>query len=118
MANVIIRMPILSFLKQEAKVENKQELTMEKAMEPFPSTSHEQSTMLEGARPAQMPTEEVRQEAAKKEDDEPEAEVTDEYFKKVCPVGKRKRPRGPWEIFLRSITFRESNKWLHFWFHV
>ena len=40
-ANVITRMPILPFLKQEAKVENKQKLTMEKAMEPVSSTSHE-----------------------------------------------------------------------------
>ena len=38
---------------------------MEKAMEHVPSTSHEQSIMPEGARPAQTPTEEVREEAAK-----------------------------------------------------
>ena len=69
-ANVVARMPILPFLKQEAKAENKQELTMEKAMEPVPSTSREQSTMPEGARSAQTPTEEVREEAAKKEDDD------------------------------------------------
>ena len=44
--------------------------------------------MPEVARPAQMPMEEVRQEAAEKEDDEPEAEVTDEYFKKYVLSGK------------------------------
>ena len=81
-ANVIARMPIVPFLKQEAKVENKQEPAMEKAIEPVPSTSRKQSTMPEGARSAQTPTEEVREEAAEKENDEPEAEVTDEYFKK------------------------------------
>ena len=38
-ANVVARIPILPFLKQEAKVENKQEPTMEKTMQPVPSTS-------------------------------------------------------------------------------
>ena len=91
-ANVIARMPIPPFLKQGAKAENKQELTMEEAMEPVPSTSHEQSTMSEGVRPAKTPAEQVRQEAAKKEDDEPEVEVTDEYFKKYVLLGKGRDP--------------------------
>ena len=39
---------------------------MEKAMEPVPSTPCEQPTMPEGARSAQTPNEEVREEAAEK----------------------------------------------------
>ena len=104
-ANVIARMPILPFLKQEAKVENKQEPTMEKATEPVPSTSHEQSTMPEDARSVQTPTEEVREEEAEKEDDEPEAEVTDEYFKKYVLLGKGRDPKEKINEACKEINY-------------
>ena len=79
-ANVVARMPILPFLKQEMKMENKQDSAMDKTMEPVPSTSCEQSVISKGAKTIQTPSEVIEEETAKREDDEPEAEVTDEYF--------------------------------------
>ena len=90
--NVVSQMLILPFLKQEMKMENKQYSAMDKAMEPVPSMSHEQSVIPEGARTIQTPSEVTEEEAAKREDDEPEAKVTDEYFKKHVLLGKGRDP--------------------------
>ena len=70
-ANVVAWMPILPFLKQEMKMENKQDPAMNKAMEPEPSMFCEQSIIPEGARTIPTPSEVIEEEAAKKEDDEP-----------------------------------------------
>ena len=91
-ANVIARMLILPFLKPGAKTENKQELTTEKAVEPTPSISHEQSVIPEDAGSAQMSAGVKRDETAEKEDNEPKAEVMDEYFKKYILLGKGRDP--------------------------
>ena len=48
-------MPILPFLKQEIKIEDKQGPAMDKTMEPVPGMSHEQSGVLEGAGPCRHP---------------------------------------------------------------
>ena len=87
-ANVVAQMLILPFPKQETNKENKQDPAMDKAMEPVPSKSCGQSVIPEGARTVQTPSEVIEEEAAKREDDEPEAEVTDEYFKKYVLSGK------------------------------
>ena len=91
-ANVVARMPILPFLKPEAKMENRQELTMEKAVEPILSVSCEQSAIPEDAGSAQTSTGVTREETAEKEADEPKAEVMDEYFKKYILSGKGRDP--------------------------
>ena len=64
--NVVAQMVILPFLKQEMKMENKQDPAMEKAMEPVPSTSCEQSVVPEGAKTIQTPSKVIEEEAAKK----------------------------------------------------
>ena len=80
-ANVVAQMPILSFVKQETKMENKPYPAVNKATEPEPSTSHKQPIIPEGAGTVPIPSE-VIEETAKKEDDEPETEVTDETQKR------------------------------------
>ena len=61
--------------------------------------------MPEGARPTQTPTEEAREEAAKKEDDELEAEVTDEYFKKYVLLGKGRDPKEKINEACKEINY-------------
>ena len=100
--NVVARMPILPFLKQETKMENKQD----PAMEPVPSMSHEQSVIPEDARTIQTPSEVIGKEAARKEDDEPEAEVTDEYFKKYILLGKGRDPEEKVSEACKEINYR------------
>ena len=62
--------------------------------------------MPEDTRPAQPPTEEVREEAAGKEDGEPEAEVTDEYFKKYVLSAKGKDPEEKINEACKEINYR------------
>ena len=78
---------------------------MDKVMESVPSTSHEQSVVPEGAKTVQMPTEVIEEEAAEKEDDEPEAEVTDEYFKKYVLLGKGRDPEEKIGEACREINY-------------
>ena len=85
-ANMVARMPILPFLKQETKMEIKQGPAMVRAMEPVPSTSHEQLVMPEDARTAQTPSEVTEEEGAKKEDNDPEMALMDEYLGMFCWV--------------------------------
>ena len=65
---------------------------MDKTMEPVPSTSHEYSVIPEGARTIPTPSKVIEEEAAEKEDDELEAKVTNEYFKKYILLGKGRDP--------------------------
>ena len=84
-ASVIARMPILPFIKQEAKAESKQDLA-----EPHPSTTQEQIAIPEEPRVTQHPAEVMEEETEEKEEDEPEVEVTDKYFRKYILTGKGK----------------------------
>ena len=104
-ANVVAQMPILPFLKQERKIENKQDPAMDKAMEPVPSMSREQSVIPEGARTVQTPSKVIGKEAAEREDDEPEAEVTDEYFKKYVLSGKGRDPEEKISEACKEINY-------------
>ena len=56
-ASVIARMPILPFVKQEAKAESKQDLA-----EPHPSTTLEQIAIMEEPRVTQEPAEVMEEE--------------------------------------------------------
>ena len=60
-ASVIAKMPILPLVKQEAKVESKQDLA-----EPLPSTTQKQIAILEGPRVTQDPTELMEEETVEK----------------------------------------------------
>ena len=84
-ASVIARMPILPFVKQEVKAESKQDLA-----EPLSSTIQEWTAIPEGPRVIQDPTEVVEEETVEKEEDKPEVEVTDKYFRKYILTGKGK----------------------------
>ena len=86
-ASVIARMPILPFVKQEAKAESKQD-----PAEPYPSATQEQIAIPEEPRATQDPAEVMEEETVKKEEDEPEVEATDEYFRKYILTGKGKDP--------------------------
>ena len=82
-ASVIARMPILPFIKREAKAESKQD-----PAEPHPSATQEQIATVEEPRVTQEPAEVMEEETEEKEEDEPEVEVTDEYFRKYILTGK------------------------------
>ena len=79
---------------------------MDKTMEPVPTMSHEYSVILEGARTVPTPCEVIEEETAKKEDDEPEAEVTDEYFKKYILSGKGRDPAEKISEACKVINYR------------
>ena len=64
--NTVVQMPILPFLKQETKMEIKQEQDIERSMEPVPSTSHERPVTPVDTRTAQVPTEVTGEEDDKK----------------------------------------------------
>ena len=104
-ANVVAWMPILPYLKQGMKMENEQDPAMNKAMEPEPSMSHEQSVITEGVRTIPTPSEVMEEEAAKQEDDEPKAEVTDEYFKKYILLGKGRDPEEKISEACKEINY-------------
>ena len=84
-ASVIARMPILPFVKQEAKAGNRQDL-----VEPLPSATQERTAILEGPRSNLGDGEET----VEKEEDKPEVEVTDKYFRKYILTGKGKDPKA------------------------
>ena len=98
-ASVIARMPILPLVRQEAKAESKQDLA-----EPLPSTTQEQIAIPEGPRVTQDPTEVMEEETVEKEEDEPEVEVTDEYFRKYILTGKGKDPKVKINELARKST--------------
>ena len=97
-AGVIARMPIVSFVKQEAKAESKQD-----PVEPLPSTTQEWIANPEGV--TQGPTEVMEGETVQKEEDEPEVEVTDEYFGKYVLTGKGKDPKAKINEVCKEINY-------------
>ena len=99
-ASVIARMPILPFVKQEAKAECKQDL-----VEPRPSRTQEQIPILEEPRVTKEPAEMVEEETEGKEEDEPEVEVTDEYFRKYILTGKGKDPEAKINAACKEINY-------------
>ena len=76
-ANVIIRMPILPFIKQEIKAEGKQAPD-----QPLSGTSQDQGAIQEQLMEVPAPVEVLEEEVCEKEEEEPEAEITNEYFRK------------------------------------
>ena len=100
-ASVIARMLILPFVKQEAKAESKQDLA-----EPLPSTTQEQTDIPEGPRVTQDPTEVMEEETVEKEEDKPEVEVTDEYFRKYILTGKGKDPKAKINEACKEINYQ------------
>ena len=100
-ASVIARMLILPLVKQEAKAESKQDLA-----EPLPSTTQEQIAILEGPRVTQDPTEVMEEETVEKEEDKPEVEVTDEYFRKYILTGKGKDPEAKINEACKEINYQ------------
>ena len=88
-ASIIARMPILPFVKQEAKAESKQD-----PAESHPRTTQDQIAIREEPRVTQEPAEVMEEETEGKETDEPEVEVTDKYFRKDILTGKGKDPEA------------------------
>ena len=99
--SVITRMPILPFVKQEAKAESKQD-----PVEPPPSTIQEQTVASEEPRDTQAPTEVVEEETVEKEEDEPKVEITDEYFRKYILTGKGKDPEEKIDEACKEINYQ------------
>ena len=99
-AGVIARMLILPFVKQEAKAESKQD-----PVEPLSSTTQEWTATPEGPRVTQDPTKVVEEETVEKEEDEPEVEVTDEYFRKYILTGKGKDPKAKINKACKEINY-------------
>ena len=93
-------MPILPFVKQEAKSESKQDLE-----EPLPSTSQDQTAALDKPRAAQASNEVMEEEIAEKGEDEPEIEITDEYFKKYVLTEKGKDPKEKIKEACKEINY-------------
>ena len=100
-AGVIARMLILPFVKQEAKAESKQE-----SVEPHPSTTQEQIAIPEEPRVTQEPVKVVEEQTEGKEEDEPEMEVTDEYFRKYILTGKGKDPKAKINEACKEINYQ------------
>ena len=85
--NVITKMPILPFVKQEIKAEGKQAPD-----QPLPGTSQDQGAIQEQLTEVSAPAEVLEEEVPEKEEEEPEAEITNEYFRKYMLTGKGKGP--------------------------
>ena len=100
-ASVIARMPILPFVKQEAKAESKQD-----PAEPHPSTTQEQIAIPEEPRVTQEPAEVMEAETEEKEEDKPGVEVTDEYFRRYISTGKGKDPEAKINEACKEINYQ------------
>ena len=100
-ASVIARMLILPLVKQEAKAESKQDPT-----EPLLGTTQEQIAIQEGPRVTQDPTEVMEEETIEKEEDKPEVEVTDKYFRKYILTGKGKDPKAKINKACKEINYQ------------
>ena len=104
-AQVIARLPILPFQKQEMKME-KTEATKTVKAEPMPGTSVEQPAA-EAEEPVEEPMEEVMVEpTAEEKDDEPEEENVNEYFRKYILTGKGKGPEEKIQEACKEINYR------------
>ena len=75
-------------------------------MKPVPSTSHEWPVTPVDVRTAQAPSEMTEEEGNKKEDDDTETEVTDEYFKKYVLSGKGKDPEEKSNEACKEVNYR------------
>ena len=100
-ANVIIRMPMLPFVKQEVKVEGKQA-----SDQPLPRTSQDQGAIPEQLTKVQAPAEVLEEEVPEEEEEEPEAEITDEYFRKYILTGKGKGPKEKINEACKEINYK------------
>ena len=100
-ANVITRMPILPFVKQEVKVEGKQAPD-----QPLPRTSQDQGAVLEQLMEVPAPVEALEEEGPEKEEEEPEAEITNEYFRKYILTGKGKGPKEKINEACKEINYK------------
>ena len=95
--SVIARMLTLPFVKQEAKAESKQD--------PPLSMIQEQTAAPEEPRATQVPTEVMEEETVEKEEDEPEVEITDKYFRKYILTGKGKDPKEKINEACKEINY-------------
>ena len=98
--NVIAKMPILPFIKQEIKAEGKQAPD-----QPLPRTLEDQGAVQE--QPTEVPAPaEVLEEEVPEEEEEPEAEITDEYFRKYILTGKGKGPEEKINEACKEINYK------------
>ena len=103
-AQVITRLPILSALKQEVKIE-KTETAKTTEAEPMPGTSVEPPAA-EAEKPAEELMEEVMIEpTAEEKKDEPEEENVNEYFKKYVLTRKGKGPEEKIQEACKEINY-------------
>ena len=89
--NVVVPNADFTILKKGNENGN-QGTAIDKTMEPVPSMSHERLVMPADMGTAQAPSEVTGEEGDKKEDDDAETKVMDEYFRKYVLSGKRKDP--------------------------
>ena len=99
--NVIARMPILPFVKQEIKAEGKQALDL-----PLPGTLQDQGAIQEQPMEVPAPAEVLEEEVPEKEEEEPEVEITDEYFRKYMLTGKGKGPKEKINVTCKEINYK------------
>ena len=100
-ANVITRMPILPFVKQEIKAEGKQTPDP-----PLPGTSQDQGAIQEQLTEVPAPAEVLEEEVPAKEEEEPKVEITDEYFRKYMLTGKGKGPKEKNSEACKEINYK------------
>ena len=104
-AQVIARLPILPALKQELKAE-KTEVAKTTKMEPVPGTS-QGLPAVEAERPAEVSPEEVIVKPTEEEqEDEPDEENMNEYFKKYMLTGKGKDPEEKIQEACKEINYQ------------
>ena len=99
--NVITRMPILPFIKQEIKAEGKQVPD-----QPLPRTSQDQGAVQKQLTEVPASAEVLEEEVPEKEEEEPEAEITNEYFRKYMLTGKRKGPEEKINEACKEINYK------------
>ena len=99
--NVITRMPILLFIKQEIKAEGKQAPDP-----PLPRTLQDQDAVQE--QPTEVPAlaEALEEKVLEKEEEEPEVEITNEHFRKYMLTGKEKGPEEKINEACKEINYK------------
>ena len=100
-ATVIARIPIPPFIKEETKAEGKQALDQLP-----PRTSQDQGTIQGQPTEASTPAEVLEEEIPEKEEEEPEAEITNEYFRKYMLTGKGKGPKEKINEVCKEINYK------------
>ena len=94
-------MPILPFVKQEIKAEGKQAPDP-----PLPRTLQDQGAIQEQLTEVPAPAEVLEEEVPEKEEEEPEVEITDEYFRKYMLTGKGKWPEEKINEACKEINYK------------